>query len=388
MLAAFFLANALPEFLWSNFPPIMTVIGEKYGIGEMAASMPILAFSIGTVLSAGTAGRLIDRRGYQLSTRIGLAIMAVCAALRMIDGPFWLLVLAQGAIGAAFSFTVAATSSYVVDWFEARHEALVTGICMIGLFGGLGSSMMLTPVLVTAYGFNGMLQITAAASVLVCIACVPLIKVRSSSPALHSRTPAAGWSMMKDRTLCLQFIISFLQQGAFSAVATALEIAWTHRGFTAENAGMANGLFIFGGIAGSFLMPLLQERLQNGRLVLILCYLAALLLTYPLFIAPTPGAGYAIAIFLGIFWLGGTPVALTLIEKAAGASQAGAASGLYWGFASAGSVALVWVFSAIAEFWSWQAGVAVTLLLLVLNQMATFALPRETRFASNPVANR
>jgi MFS transporter, FLVCR family, feline leukemia virus subgroup C receptor-related protein len=384
MLAAFFFANALPEFLWSNFPPIMTVVGEKYGIGEMAASMPILSFSIGTVLSAGFAGRLIDRHGYQLATRIGLAIMAVCAVLRMIDGPFWMLVLAQGAIGAAFSFTVASSSSFVLDWFDARHEALVTGICMIGLFVGLGSSMIITPLLVSSHGFHGMLGITAVATVLVSVVCAATIRQRTSVRAMHSTPPGASWAMMKDRTLCLQFIISFLQQGAFSAVATALEIAWSHRGFTAEDAGMANGLFIFGGIAGSFLMPILQQRLQNGRLVLIVCYLAALLLTYPLFIAPTPGVGYAIAFLLGIFWLGGTPVALTLVEKAAGAAHAGAASGLYWGFASAGSVALVWVFSAIAEFWSWQAGVAVTLLLMVANQIATLALPREPCLMSAP----
>jgi hypothetical protein len=49
--------------------------------------------------------------------------------------------------------------------------------------------------------------------------------------------------------------------------------------------------------------------------------------------------------------------------------------------ASAGSVALVWLFSEIAEAWSWQAGVAVTLALLVVNQLATFALPREPKRA-------
>ncbi len=123
---------------------------------------------------------------------------------------------------------------------------------------------------------------------------------------------------------------------------------------------------------------MLQSRLRNGKAVLILCYLAALLLTYPLFVAPTPVAGYVIAIAMGVFWLGSVPVALTLIEKAAGASHAGAASGLYWGFASAGSVAVVWLFSEIAELWSWQAGLAATLALLLLNQLTTFALPRES----------
>jgi cyanate permease len=296
----------------------------------------------------------------------------------MVDGPFWLLVAAQGGIGAAFSFIVASTSSYVVDWFDARHEAIVTGICMIGLYVGLGSSMIITPLLVGAYGFGGMMRITAIGAVMIFIVGSPLIQQRSANARrAHAALPGMTRALLKNYALFLQFIISFLQQGAFSAVATALEIAWSHRGFSAENAGMANGLFIFGGIAGSFLMPLLQIRLRNGKRVLILCYLAALVLTYPLFAAPTPDIGYAIAIVMGVFWLGSVPVALTLIEKAAGAAQAGAASGLYWGFASAGSVTVVWLFSEIAEHWSWQAGVLATLALLGINQVATFALPRE-----------
>ena len=82
---------------------------------------------------------------------------------------------------------------------------------------------------------------------------------------------------------------------------------------------------------------------------------------------------------MGAFWLGSVPVALTLIEKAAGAAQAGAASSLYWAFASAGSVALVWLFGEIAEVWSWQAALLCTLALLVLNQIATVALPPDAR---------
>jgi MFS transporter, FLVCR family, feline leukemia virus subgroup C receptor-related protein len=378
MLGAFFLANALPEFLWSNFPPIMTVVAEKYGIGAVAASLPIISFSIGTMLSAGVAGRLIDRRGYGLSMRIGLGMLAVCAVLRMLDGPFWLLVLAQGGIGAAFSFIVASTSSYVVDWFDERHESLVTGICMIGLYLGLGSSMIITPLLVSAYGFHGMMRITAGAAVLIFLLGSPCIgQHRALRRSAHTAARGDTWLLMKNRALLLQFVISFLQQGAFGAVATALEIAWSHRGFSMEDAGMANGLFIFGGILGSFLMPLLQNRLRDGKRVLVACYLAALLLTYPLFAAPTPALGYVIAVIMGIFWLGSVPVALTLIEKAAGAERAGAASGLYWAYASAGSVAVVWLVSEVVERWSWQAGVAATLLLLLFNQMATFALPRE-----------
>ena len=378
MLAAFFVANALPEFLWSNFPPIMTLVEAKYRINETTASLPIIMFSVGTVLSAGIAGKIIDRQGYRLSTRIGLGMLAVFSLLRAVDGPFWLLVVAQGAIGAAFSFIAGATSSYVVDWFEGKSVALVTGLCVIGLYIGLGSSMVITPVLVSHYGFGGTMRITAAASVLILFIAYPLIRQRRAVIPVGDGQPAASsLQLVKNRTLAPVFVISYLTGGLFSAVATALEPIWTLRGFTPEQAGLANGMFILGGIVGSFLMPLLQTRLNNAKQVLVLCALGALLLTYPLLIAPNPVVGDVIAVFLGIFWMGNIPVCYTVMERGAGVEQAGAALSLFWAINSVGSVTLVWMFSAVMDGTSWRVAAVVTLVLLAINQLVTFALPRD-----------
>lgn len=377
MLGAFFLANALPEFLWSNFPPIMTEVASRYGVGETAASLPVISFSVGTVLSAGAAGRLIDGRGYRFSLRVGLLLLALFACLRAVEGPLWLLVLAQGGIGAAFSFVVSGTSSCVADWFEGKQEAIATGVCMVGLFFGLGSSMIVTPLLVDAYGFAGMMRVTAAGTVILFVLLAPWIRQRRVFVA--AAQVAVDWRrLFANRTLLLQFIISFLQQGVFSAIATALEIVWSGRGFSSQQAGLANGLFIFGGMAGSFLLPAVQDRLCSGRVLLIICYSTALLLSWPLLVSSSLLQGCVIAFVVGVFWLGSVPVALVMIERAAGAEHAGAASSAFWAFGSAGAVALVWVFALLTEVSSWQAGTLAMLALLLINLGATWALPRSS----------
>ena len=369
MLGAVFIANALPEFLWSNFPPIMTVVAEKYRIGEVAASLPIIGFSVGTVPSAGLAGCVIDRRGYQFSLHWGLAILASCAWLRMLEGPFWPLVLAQGGIGARVLL-------------HRGIDLLVRGRLVRGAARGAGDRRLhgravLRPRLLDdrepAPGERLWLRGHAADH---------RGSRRSGARDRISLDQAAALPATEHEEVGLEpgpdaqpnavlfFLISFLQQGVFSAVATALEVVWSKRGFSAEDAGLANGLFIFGGIAGSFLMPLLQERLLGGRMTLVICYLISLLLTYPLFIVSSTGLGNMIAVILGIFWLGSLPVSLTLLEKVAGADHAGSASSVYWAFASAGSVALVWLFNAVAESWSWQAAAVLMLLLLTINEAA------------------
>ena len=137
---------------------------------------------------------------------------------------------------------------------------------------------------------------------------------------------------------------SFLAQGCFSAIASGLELVWHGHGLTPADAGLANALFIIGGAIGSLLLPVIQDRFQNGRWLLIACYIAPIVFTYPLFSASTPAAGNIFALLLGLFWLGNLPVSLTLLQRAAGAEHAGVASSLYWGFGNGGVIAIVAIF--------------------------------------------
>ncbi len=375
---AFFVASMLPEFLWSNFPPIMTLVEEKYRVTESVASLPIIVFSVGTVLAAGPAGRMIDRRGYGFSARVGLGLCALFAALRTVQGPFWLLVLAQGGIGAAFSFIAGAASSYAADWFDGKSAALISGLCVIGLYLGLGSSMVVTPILVGHFGFSGTMQITAAASAAVFLLGSPLIRRRRPPVRADARRANATiGELLRNRALLLLFVISYLTGGLFSAVATALEPIWVLRRFTPQDAGVANGLFILGGIIGSLLMPLLETWTRNARAVLILCSLGIVLLTYPLLVSPSFLIGGLIAVALGIVWMGNVPVCYTLLKRAAGADQAGTALSAFWAINSMGSVTLVYLFTAVMERTSWQVAAGITVGLLAVNLAVAFALPRD-----------
>ena len=382
MLAAFFLAIALPEFLWSSFPPILSIVAERFGLGPAAASFPIICFAIGTVLFTGVAGRTIDRRGYTASIRIGLSLMTVCAGLRSLDGPFWLLALAQGGIGAAFTFVASSISAYVVDWFEDKLVSLVTGICVNGLWVGLGVSMIVTPLWVNHFGFLGMMRVTAGGAVLVWVAGLALIKPRGAMtriPVASMPTRGAVLGLFSNRTLRLIFAISFLSGGIYSAVTAALEFVWVGRGFTPADAGLANGLGIFGSIAGGFLLPLLQTRLKSAKWTLVLSQSVTLLLCYPLLQASSPSSGTFIAVVLGVFWLGSTPVSLTLLEGAAGSAQAGAASSMFWALNAIGSMGFVWAFTEIMEWASWRAAAIFALVLLASALAAVLAIPPSSK---------
>ena len=374
-----FLANAMPEFLWSNFPPIMSDVATRYGAGPTLVGLVIESFSIGTVLAAGIAGRLIDSRGYRAAILLGLAALVAFSALRAIEGPFWLIVLAQAGIGATLPFITGATSSFVVDWFEPSQESRVTGVCMVGVFAGLAASMVYSPWAFAALGFDGLMRSAAALSLALLVIAYPLMQERTlRRPSPHSARKTAGlrW-MLSNRSLWVLLVTSFLAQGCFSAIASGLELVWHGHGLTPENAGLANALFILGGAVGSLLLPVIQDRFQNGRLLLIVCYVAPIIFTYPLFSASTPAAGNIFAVLLGLFWLGNLPVSLTLLQRAAGAEHAGVASSLYWGFGNAGVIAIVAIFDVALEFTRWHLAVGAMLILSAGALALAFLLPRD-----------
>jgi MFS transporter, AAHS family, 4-hydroxybenzoate transporter len=267
MLAVMFLSNAIPEFLWSNLPPVVSEVVDRYHVGPTMAGMTMLGFSVGTIAATRWAGAIIDKMGYRIAVLIGLAMCAVSASLRMIDGPFWLLVLAQAGIGASLPFTTATTSSFVVDCFEPRLESRMTGVCMVGLYTGLGVSMIVSPILWRHFGFLGLMKATALISALTFVVSYPIVRAREAPKQMqgsHRGRAGLRW-VFGNRSLAILLATSLLGQGVFSGVAGGLELVWHDRGFSPEDAGLANGLFILGGTVGSLILSAIQDRFGRGR---------------------------------------------------------------------------------------------------------------------------
>ncbi len=375
VVSAGLLAGAVPEIVWANIPSVLTEVASRYGLGAAGASLPVLAFAAGSVLSAPLAGRCVDGRGYHVAIRLGLVLSPLAAVLRP-GAPFWLLTLAQAIAGASFSLITAATMPLIVDWLEPRHVPVATGLAVTCLLAGLGASLAATPFLAGALGLTGMFTAVAVCTVALSALCLPLIR-RARAGTLPVQGGASLWSLWRDRTLCLLFGMSFLLGGAASAVSTVLEPIWVARGLSMASAGSANALLMVGGAAGSFALPWLLTRGVSARTVLLGCSLAVLLLTWPLLMAADAGTGKGVALLAGVCWIGNIPVMLTMLEQAAGATRAGSATSLFWATNNLGSIGVVWTVSAIADASSWRDAALATLALLALNQAVTFGLPRR-----------
>jgi MFS family permease len=223
------------------------------------------------------------------------------------------------------------------------------------------------------------MQATAVISAFVLIASYPFARQRTPPKAAGDRMrESAGlrW-VLGNRPLTILLGTSLLAQGVFGGLVGVMELVWHSRGFSPEDAGLANGLFILGGTVGSLLLPVIQDRYGNGRFLLIFCYLAAVLLIYPLLAATSFAWGALAAAVLGICWLGNAPVSLTLLERSVGPRYAGRASSYYWGIGNFGIIVLVPLIDSMLEFRNWYWAVGSMVLMMSLCLGITVGLPAE-----------
>lgn len=369
-------ALVLTQVFWYNFAPLISLLTAKYGISELAAGWTVLVFPLASLVFSGHAGSLIDRRGYRLSLRAGLSLMAFSAALRIYDESFWMLLAGQAGAAVSVPYIVTCISTLVADRFAPRQEAFYTGICTMAIFVGMAVSLAGSPFLVERLLFRGAMLFFAAITAVWALAFQFIAGRGPSSRASH--VPAAegtSWlGMFRNRSLAVIFVTAFIGQGCFNALTTWMEPIWHERGFPVDAAGIAGGVMIVGGILGSLLIPPLFDRWNHARLLLWVCLAPSIFLVTPLLWPRTPRHGYFWGAALGFLWLPSLAITLTLIDRVAHKEHAGAASGLFWTIGNAGVLGLTVLFELLKEATDWHISIYVLLFMLLLMNAAIVLL--------------
>ncbi|WP_419897244.1 MFS transporter [Roseomonas sp. USHLN139] len=153
---------------WSG---LALMLHQQYGLGSAAAGAFGLAGAAGT-LAAPLAGRLADRRGPAMVTRLGAAISAAAFALLLgtalagtLPLPLALGLLAAGAVGFDFGVQAALVAHQTIVYGlqpEARsrlNALLFTGV-FIGMAGGAGLGALVQGLA----GWAGVMALSLAAS--------------------------------------------------------------------------------------------------------------------------------------------------------------------------------------------------------------------------------
>src|SRR4051812_5830324 len=121
VLMAYFGVAAMSQMLWLNLAPLVSFIQTKYAVSELTVSSLLLSFPLLYVILSIHSGRLIDKKGYRYVIILGSVISAVFACLRVYDGNFYVLLIAQTGIAIGQPYIINGISKLVGDWFAKEH---------------------------------------------------------------------------------------------------------------------------------------------------------------------------------------------------------------------------------------------------------------------------
>ncbi len=340
VLLVFTLVAGLTQALWLNFVPILSQIQGRYHVDELTASSLILVFPALYVVLSLHAGALIDRRGYRYSVSVGALLMTVFAALRIYTGSFYALLIGQIGIAVAQPYIVNGISKLVADWFPPDQNAAANGLGTVGLFLGMAAGLGLTPELVERFSLSTTMALFAGLSLLG----TGLFLLLGHEKQASHRADATLWSESKalfsDRNLLRLFFIAALALGYFNGLTTWLELILAPRGINSMQAGLAGAALIVGGIVGAAVVPAISDKLGRRKPFLLLCSLAALILTHPLCYSSQTTILYVLSAALGAAFLPGYALLLAMTEEEAGSERAGAATGVMMMTGNAGGVVI------------------------------------------------
>ena len=378
VLAAFAGVAGASQMLWLNFAPLITLLQQRYGVSELAASVPTLVFPLFYVLLSLHAGAMVDRRGFKFTVALGSYLMAAFSLLRIYDA-YWAVLAGQIGIAIGQPYVMNGISKLVSDWFDEDETALATGLGTVGMFVGCALGMALTPALVAV---NYTFAMIVFALIAIALALV-FARYARENPECPNQTPEqSGWreirNLLDNPFQVRVFILSFLGLGFFNGLTTWLEQILAPNGISADDAGLIGGMFIVGGIIGAMLIPALSDRSQRRKPFLTLCVLMGLVLVGPLCRVTTLGHGLVLAGILGFFFLPAYALLLAISEELAGRDKAGMATGILMLVGNAGGVAVIIGMSLVkGDNPLWSNAIDLMVALLAISLTLCFFL-RET----------
>ncbi|HJX03936.1 MAG TPA: MFS transporter [Dehalococcoidia bacterium] len=379
MLIAYMYVAALTQLFWLNFASISTYLEDLLRIPPSDIMWLTIVFPAIQVLLTLPAGIFIDRKGFKYGTGVGAVLTGVFAMLRLL-GPesFTILLISQIGIAIGQPFVLNGVTKLATTWFGAKEEGLAVGLGSFALFIGMLVALGLTPQLVQAAGFSGMLQIYGVLGLLGTPAF--LILVKSSPPTspriVEDGQSATGWSsirqILKVRDMVILGFIALIGIGVFNGLATWLETILNElQGMSLSNAGTVSAVLIVSAMAGCIVMPMLSDRIGRRKPFLIAATLIGGLSVFLLIFSKSYTLNMINAIAIGFFFISALPIMLTMSAEITGPKFAGVSVGYLQLLGNLAAVVLI----AIMENLRSSSGSFVSpILMLVVLMAAAFII--------------
>lgn len=282
VLTAYMFIVAVNQLLWITFAPITSASTQYYHVSDMQIGMLSMCFMLVYLVVSVPASWIIDTYGIRIGIGLGAVLTGLFGLLRIFAGNNYnFLLVSQIGIAIGQPFLLNALTGIAARWFPVHERATASGLGALAMYLGVLIGMLLTPFLTKAYGMSGMIMDYGITSILAAAAFMLLVKERPVTPPCLSNQEERSlvFDGLKDTLRNKEFyfllFIFFIGLGVFNCVATWIEDILKPRGFSADQAGIAGGVMIIGGIIGAVIMPWLSDHYKKRVPFIIIALIGA-----------------------------------------------------------------------------------------------------------------
>jgi sugar phosphate permease len=315
ILVAFILITAMNQALWITFAPITSDAMKFYATSDIAIGLLSMIFMIVYIVIFLPAAWLIDSWGFRGAVSLGAGLTAVFGITRgLFADNFTLVFISQIGIAIGQPMILGAITKLCARWFPESERGTAVGLGTLALYLGILAALIVTPMLLGAYGMKGMLLIDGVVTAIAALLFIFIAREHPPTPpgpaSNEVRTLVFDGlrHMLKQKDFIILMAIFFIGLGMFNGVTTWIEEIVGPRGFTTAQAGLAGGSMLIGGIIGAIVIPLISDSTRRRKPFIILA-LAGLL---PGLVGLTFAASWwlllASAFLFGMFLLSAGPI--------------------------------------------------------------------------------
>ncbi len=380
-------AVAANQLLWISFAPITRVAAAYYQVSDLAIGLLSLVFMLVFILVSIPASWVLDTYGIRVGVGIGVVLTAGFGLLRGLLAADYAWVLAtQIGIAVGQPFILNAIAKLAGRWFPLRERATAAGLGSLAMYAGIFIGLAVTPHLVLRTSLPDALISYGIVAVVAGVIFFAVVRERPPvpvGPEERSLVFDGMRAMLRNRDFLILLVLFFIGLGVFNAVTTWIEDIVRPRGFSIDQAGLAGGMMVVGGILGALALPAFSDR-RRRRVPFMWIALAGAI---PGLLGVALATSYALLLassfVLGAFLLASGPLGFQYGAEITHPAPEGTSNGLLLLVGQVSGVAFIVGMDALKA----PSG-SMTLSLAVLAGLLFVALLCSTRLRESPAFAR
>ena len=286
VLILYILIGMVTQIFWLTFAPINAISAAHMGVPETWMVQLTATFMYAYIPANFLASYLIDKWGLRWGVGVGVILTGVFGFLRAFNNTnYWWVLSMQIGIAIGQPFVLNASVKLAAVWFKEDEKAMATGLGTMATFLGSIGGMIISPILHTAFGMNGLLFSYGIFGLV--IATVYLVFVKSKPPtppnAYAEKTKVLMWDgvrkLFKTRDFVFLTASIFIALGAFNALSTLIDGIFDQPAVIAagpDTAGLIAGVLIFGGILGAIVLAGISDKVKKRKIFMIIAFVSAI----------------------------------------------------------------------------------------------------------------